>query len=99
MACYRDVFTFTYKREDMKNSNVFIMHTECFSENLALSGHLKDLAYVTLYKVSENLESMRILIIGSMTYFLIDGLGGEAQWSGHHDHITLTAQTLHFGNS
>jgi hypothetical protein len=26
-------------------------------------------------------------------------LGGEAQWSGHHDHITLTAQTLHFGNS
>jgi hypothetical protein len=47
----------------------------------------------------KSLEPMGILIIGSMTSFLIDGLGGQAQWSGHHDHLPLTPWTLNFGNS
>jgi hypothetical protein len=46
-----------------------------------------------------SLEPMGILIIGSMTCFLIDGLGGRPSVVGHHDHLTLTPSTLHFGDS
>jgi hypothetical protein len=47
----------------------------------------------------KSLEPMGILIIGSMTCFLIDGLGGEAQWIGHQNHLTLTPWNLHFRDS
>jgi hypothetical protein len=46
----------------------------------------------------KSLEPMWI-VIGSMPCFLNDGLGGEAQWSVHHGHLTSTPRSLHFGDS
>jgi hypothetical protein len=52
-----------------------------------------------ILKRQNSLEPMGILIVGSMTCFLIDEFGGEAQWSGHHDRLTSTPWTLHLGDS
>jgi hypothetical protein len=38
-------------------------------------------------------------VIGWTTCFLTDGLGGDDQWSGHHDLLTSTRWTLPFGDS
>jgi hypothetical protein len=42
---YRENKMLVYYPQDMKNFSAIIMQAECCSENLILSGHLRDLGY------------------------------------------------------